>query len=117
MNGGSGLMVLTSRAGLSGAGRGGLRPPTHPLPSLSSFSDRQCLLPSAQPPAARHVVSDGEPQGDRLDLTQAADQQADQPPVPCLRVDALDRAGPLPVDLLGLVRPHPLPPLSDLLAV
>src|SRR5947209_7501291 len=73
--------------------------------------------PTAQADAPPHVVRDRVPQGNRLHLLQPAHQQPDQPPVPRLRVAALDRARPLLVDLLRLLRLHPLAPGRNLLAV
>src|SRR4051812_44232976 len=73
--------------------------------------------PTAQADAPPHVVRDRVPQGDRLDLPQPAHQQPVKPPVARLRVAALDRARPALVDLLRLVRLHPLAPGRHLLAV
>src|SRR5436309_7121352 len=58
---------------------------------------------TTQAEAAPYVVRDRIPQRQRLDFLQSTHQQADQAAVPRLRVDALDRARPLLVDLLGLV--------------
>src|SRR5262245_1021431 len=84
-----------------------------PSPSTPPSAGRgQLTAPAEAPP---HVVRDRVPQGDGFHFLQPAHQQAVKPSIPRLRVDALHRARPPLVDLLRLVRLHPLAPLGYLL--
>src|SRR5512147_3147617 len=76
-----------------------------PSPALCLSHHRR-----AQPRRTQQVVRQRIPQRDRLDLGQATHQHTDQPATTRQRVDAFGRRGSLLVDLLGLIRPHPLPP-------
>ena len=66
-----------------------------------------------QAPEACHVVGEGVPEDDGLDLFDAAHQQAEQAAVAGLGVDELRGRGALLVDRLGVVAAHAAAPLGD----
>src|SRR3954447_14328830 len=66
---------------------------------------------------AGHVLDDGEPGGDGLDLLDASYPQLLEAAIAGLRVDALRGRCPLLVDLLRRFRPHPPSPLRHFFTV
>src|SRR4051794_1464524 len=66
-----------------------------------------------QPPGADHVVGQRVPQGDGLDLLEAAHQELRQSAIARLRVGAFRGRRALLVDVLGLVTAHALAPRGD----
>lgn len=67
-----------------------------------------------QAPGARHIVSQGVPQGGRRDGLQAAHEELLQSSIAGLGVGALRCLRPLLVDGLGVVGIHALPPRRHL---
>src|SRR5690349_9739925 len=90
-----------------------LRATPQPLPAASGRVSLVARSGLDQPPGADQVVGQGVPQGDGLDLLQAAHKELRQSPIARLSVGAFSGRRALLVDVLGLATAHALAPFGD----